>query len=95
MKSDNLICMVEPIVLSVTEAARSFAECISRVRYQGASYLLLKGGTPVAKIVPVEAEPAQPEKVRLSAREFAEWRARKKGEVQMAKGHSESCALLW
>lgn len=74
--------MGEPIVLSVTEAARSFAECISRVRYQGASYLLLKGGTPVAKIVPVEAEPAQPQKVRLSAHEFAEWQRALSGEAQ-------------
>jgi antitoxin (DNA-binding transcriptional repressor) of toxin-antitoxin stability system len=72
----------EPIVLSVTEASRSFADCISRVRYQGASYLLLKGGVPVAKIVPVEAEPAKPEKVHLSAHEFAEWQRMQQGEAQ-------------
>jgi antitoxin (DNA-binding transcriptional repressor) of toxin-antitoxin stability system len=65
--------MAEPVVLSVTEAARSFADCISRVRYQGATYLLLKGGTPVAKIVPVDAEPKPSAKIRMTAREVAEW----------------------
>ena len=65
--------MQDPIVLSVTEAARCFSDCIGRVRYQGASFLLLKGGTPVAKIVPVESKPAKPAKLRLTAREFAQW----------------------
>jgi prevent-host-death family protein len=38
--------------ISVTEAARNFADCVNRVRYQNASFVLLKNGEPVAKIVP-------------------------------------------
>lgn len=40
-------------VISVTEASRNFAECVNRVRYQGLSYLLVKNGTLVARLVPV------------------------------------------
>lgn len=40
----------------MTEASRNFAECVNRVRYQGASFLLQKNGTPVARLVPVECE---------------------------------------
>ncbi len=39
-------------VISVTEAARNFAECVNRVRYQNVSFVLVKNGTPVARIVP-------------------------------------------
>jgi tRNA(fMet)-specific endonuclease VapC len=38
--------------ISVTEAARNFADCINRVRYQNMSFVLLKNGTPVARLVP-------------------------------------------
>ena len=37
----------------MTEAARNFAEYINRVRYQETTFLLLKNGTPVARLVPV------------------------------------------
>lgn len=40
--------------VSVTDAARGFADLINRVRYRNESALLLKGGKPVAKIVPIE-----------------------------------------
>lgn len=39
--------------ISVTEASRNFADCINKVRYQGLSYLFVKNGTPVARLVPV------------------------------------------
>jgi len=39
-------------VISVTEAARNFAECVNRVRYQNVTFVLLKNGTPVARLVP-------------------------------------------
>jgi prevent-host-death family protein len=39
-------------VISVTEAARNFADCVNRVRYQNMSFVLLKNGTPVARLVP-------------------------------------------
>jgi prevent-host-death family protein len=40
--------------ISVTLAARKFSDCINRVRYHGASFLLEKNGVPVARIVPVQ-----------------------------------------
>lgn len=39
--------------LTVTEAARAFSDLINRVRYNGESTVLLKGGKPVAKIIPI------------------------------------------
>ena len=38
--------------ISVTEAARNFADCVNRVHYQNVSYVLLKNGRPVARLVP-------------------------------------------
>ncbi len=38
--------------ISVTEAARNFADCVNRVRYQEITFVLLKNGTPVARLVP-------------------------------------------
>jgi prevent-host-death family protein len=40
--------------ISVTEAARNFADCVNRVRYQNMTFVLLKNGTPVARLVPNE-----------------------------------------
>jgi antitoxin (DNA-binding transcriptional repressor) of toxin-antitoxin stability system len=45
---------VQSISISVTEAARNFADCVNRVRYQGATFLLYKSGVPVAELVPVD-----------------------------------------
>ena len=45
--------------ISVTEASRNFADCINKVRYQGLSYLFLKNGTPVARLVPIDEREAQ------------------------------------
>ena len=38
--------------ISVTEAARNFADCVNRVHYQNATFVLLKNGKPVARLVP-------------------------------------------
>jgi antitoxin (DNA-binding transcriptional repressor) of toxin-antitoxin stability system len=38
--------------ISVTEAARNFADCVNRVHYQNVTFILLKNGTPVARMVP-------------------------------------------
>jgi antitoxin (DNA-binding transcriptional repressor) of toxin-antitoxin stability system len=38
--------------ISVTEAARNFADCVNRVRYQNMTFVLLKNGTPVARLAP-------------------------------------------
>jgi len=38
--------------ISVTEAARKFSDCVNRVRYQNVTFVLLKNGSPVARLVP-------------------------------------------
>jgi prevent-host-death family protein len=38
--------------ISVTDAARNFADCVNRVRYQSVEFILLKNGLPVARLVP-------------------------------------------
>jgi len=43
--------------ISVTEAARNFADCINRARYQGTTFILHKNGVPVARIVPESRKP--------------------------------------
>jgi len=45
--------------ISVTEAARNFADCVNRAHYQNVTFVLLKNGTPFARLVP------DPEKVCL------------------------------
>jgi prevent-host-death family protein len=45
--------------ISVTEAARNFADCVNRARYQGMSFVLHKNGVPVARLVPVEPSTAE------------------------------------
>ena len=69
--------------ISVTEAARNFADCINRARYQGTTFVLHKNGVPVARIVPFVkekdntgraiAEALAKSKVRLSPKESAAW----------------------
>ena len=38
--------------ITVTEAARNFADCVSRAHYQGTSFVLLKNGKPFARLEP-------------------------------------------
>lgn len=38
--------------ISVTDAARNFAEYVNRVHYQNATFVLLKNGSPFARLVP-------------------------------------------
>jgi antitoxin (DNA-binding transcriptional repressor) of toxin-antitoxin stability system len=39
-------------VISVTEAARNFADCVNRAHYQNVTFVLLKNGAPVARLIP-------------------------------------------
>jgi antitoxin (DNA-binding transcriptional repressor) of toxin-antitoxin stability system len=43
-------------VISVTEAARNFADCVNRAHYQNITFILLKNGSPVARLVPESGE---------------------------------------
>jgi prevent-host-death family protein len=45
--------------ISVTEASRNFSDCVNRARYQGTSFLLIKGGVPVARILPASQKPTR------------------------------------
>jgi antitoxin (DNA-binding transcriptional repressor) of toxin-antitoxin stability system len=38
--------------ISVTDAARNFADCVNRAHYQNTTFVLLKNGKPFARIVP-------------------------------------------
>ncbi len=41
--------------LTVTEAVRNFSEILSRVRFKGERFLLVKGGRPIAELGPTPA----------------------------------------
>jgi antitoxin (DNA-binding transcriptional repressor) of toxin-antitoxin stability system len=43
-------------VITVTEAARNFSDCVNRVRYQDTTFVLQKNGVSVARIVPYVKE---------------------------------------
>ena len=38
--------------ITVTEAARNFADCVNRAHYQNVTFVLIKNGVPVARLVP-------------------------------------------
>ena len=38
--------------ITVTDAARNFADCVNRAHYQRQSFVLLKNGKPVARLIP-------------------------------------------
>jgi prevent-host-death family protein len=38
--------------ISVTDASRNFADCVNRAHYQGTTFVLLKNGQPVARLIP-------------------------------------------
>jgi hypothetical protein len=55
--------------ISVTEAARNFADCVNRAHYQNVTFVLLKNGLPFARLGP------EPEK-RCLGRDLAKALAR-------------------
>jgi antitoxin (DNA-binding transcriptional repressor) of toxin-antitoxin stability system len=38
--------------ITVTDAARNFADCVNRVHYQNVAFVLVKNGQPFARLVP-------------------------------------------
>ncbi len=38
--------------ITVTDAARNFADCVNRAHYQNMTFVLLKNGKPFARIAP-------------------------------------------
>jgi antitoxin (DNA-binding transcriptional repressor) of toxin-antitoxin stability system len=68
------------IPISVTEAARNFAEFVDLAHSQNQTFVLLKNGVPVARLGPVEETPrtgheiaAALAKVKLSPAEAGAW----------------------
>jgi len=39
-------------IISVTEAARNFSDCVNRAHYQNVTFVLLKNGAPFARLTP-------------------------------------------
>ncbi len=70
---------MKDIVLSVTDAARNFADCVNRAHYQRQTFVLLKNGVPFARITPAGKTCSGPELARilasvdLSPSEAKEW----------------------
>jgi antitoxin (DNA-binding transcriptional repressor) of toxin-antitoxin stability system len=56
--------------ISVTEAARNFADCVNRVRYQGMTFVLLKNGEAVARLIPEKKKAGSVRKLAAALREF-------------------------
>ncbi|MFZ0770593.1 MAG: type II toxin-antitoxin system prevent-host-death family antitoxin [Candidatus Sulfotelmatobacter sp.] len=56
--------------ISVTEAARNFADCVNRVRYQNVTFVLLKNGTPVARLIPERKKAGSVRKLAAALRQF-------------------------
>ncbi len=56
--------------ISVTDAARNFADCVNRVHYQNMTFVLLKNGMPVARLVPERKKAGSVRKLAAALREF-------------------------
>ncbi len=56
--------------ISVTDAARNFADCVNRVRYQNVTFVLLKNGSPVARLVPEKKKAGSLRELAAALRKF-------------------------
>jgi len=63
---------MDPISISVTEASRNFSDCVNRARYQGTSFILHKGGLPVARIEPADTQPKKGSKLAAALKQAVE-----------------------
>jgi antitoxin (DNA-binding transcriptional repressor) of toxin-antitoxin stability system len=71
---------MKKMTITVTEAARNFADCVNRAHYQNTTFVLLKGGKPFARIEPGNEKRCTGgdlaealARVELSAEEANEW----------------------
>jgi antitoxin (DNA-binding transcriptional repressor) of toxin-antitoxin stability system len=60
---------MKTVSISVTDAARNFADCVNRAHYQGTTLVLLKNGSPMARIVPAEIKPRKGRELAAALRE--------------------------
>jgi antitoxin (DNA-binding transcriptional repressor) of toxin-antitoxin stability system len=93
---------MDPVPISVTEASRNFSDCVNRARYQGTSFVLIKGGLPVARIEPAEAQPKRGrelaaaflkaiEEVHVGEEEATSWLH----DLEQARGSVQSQGRPW
>jgi antitoxin (DNA-binding transcriptional repressor) of toxin-antitoxin stability system len=68
-------------VITVTEAARNFSDCVNRAHYQNTTFVLLKNGLPMARLVPNDEKVCSGsdlagalDKTGLTSTEFKIWR---------------------
>ncbi len=78
--------------ISVTEASRNFADCVNRARYQNVTFVLLKNGETVARLVPESEKVCLGRdaaealaKVKLSPEEAKLWRRDLRAAQKMLK----------
>jgi antitoxin (DNA-binding transcriptional repressor) of toxin-antitoxin stability system len=71
---------MKEVTITVTEAARNFADCVNRAHYQDTSFVLLKSGKPFARIEPASEKRCTGRdladalaRAELSAEEASEW----------------------
>ena len=69
------------VSISVTEASRNFADCVNRAHYQDVTFVLLRNGSPVARLVPDNERVCSGRtlsevlaKARLTDEQFKAWR---------------------
>jgi len=67
--------------ITVTEAARNFADCVNRAHYQNLTFVLIKNGKAVAQLSPANEKVCTGKKLaealaktRLSEKEARAWR---------------------
>lgn len=72
---------MEKTAISVTDASRNFADCVNRAHYQSMTFVLLKNGLPMARLVPDSEKvcsgsdlAAALVKTGLTDREWKTWR---------------------
>jgi len=86
------------IAITVTGAARNFADCINRARYKDVTFVLLKNGAPVAQLVPNKEKvctgidlAAILSTARLADRESKAWR----GDLQASRKTLKDAKDKW
>ena len=73
---------MKEMTITVTEAARNFADCVNRAHYQRTSFVLLKNGRPFARIEPDREKRCNGQELAevvaragLSEKEARDWQA--------------------
>ncbi|HEX3720717.1 MAG TPA: hypothetical protein VH595_22435 [Verrucomicrobiae bacterium] len=81
------------MTISVTDAARNFADCVNRAHYQNITFVLLRNGSPVARLVPDSGKVSTGsdlaralDKIELSDSEATAWNHDLKSARKILKG---------